>query len=102
MGQKLKVGILGATGMVGQRFISLLEGHPVQRCALLLDTTGVSVFAYSSSIARISSFVISTALNTKSTQAATASTSLTFMTTSFFTASGIGVAIFQRPPTASS
>ena len=25
---KLKVGILGATGMVGQRFISLLEGHP--------------------------------------------------------------------------
>ena len=26
--QKLKVGILGATGMVGQRFISLLEIHP--------------------------------------------------------------------------
>ena len=26
--QKLKVGILGATGMVGQRFISLLENHP--------------------------------------------------------------------------
>ncbi len=25
---KLKVGILGATGMVGQRFISLLEDHP--------------------------------------------------------------------------
>lgn len=25
---KLKCGILGATGMVGQRFISLLEGHP--------------------------------------------------------------------------
>lgn len=25
---KLKVGILGATGMVGQRFITLLEGHP--------------------------------------------------------------------------
>src|SRR5437868_6931571 len=24
----LKVGILGATGMVGQRFVSLLEGHP--------------------------------------------------------------------------
>ena len=24
---KLKVGILGATGMVGQRFVSLLEGH---------------------------------------------------------------------------
>ena len=26
--QKLEVGILGATGMVGQRFISLLEHHP--------------------------------------------------------------------------
>ena len=24
----VKVGVLGATGMVGQRFISLLEGHP--------------------------------------------------------------------------
>ena len=28
MKQKLKVGILGGTGMVGQRFISLLENHP--------------------------------------------------------------------------
>ena len=28
METKLKVGILGATGMVGQRFISLLENHP--------------------------------------------------------------------------
>lgn len=28
MEQKLKVGILGATGMVGQRFISLLDRHP--------------------------------------------------------------------------
>ena len=28
MDQKLRVGILGATGMVGQRFISLLEDHP--------------------------------------------------------------------------
>ena len=26
--EKLKVGILGGTGMVGQRFISLLENHP--------------------------------------------------------------------------
>ena len=26
--RKLKVGILGGTGMVGQRFISLLENHP--------------------------------------------------------------------------
>ncbi len=26
--QKIKVGILGATGMVGQRFVALLENHP--------------------------------------------------------------------------
>ena len=28
MSEKLKVGILGGTGMVGQRFISLLNDHP--------------------------------------------------------------------------
>ncbi len=28
MDQKLRVGVLGATGMVGQRFLSLLENHP--------------------------------------------------------------------------
>ena len=28
MSEKLKVGILGATGMVGQRFVSLLADHP--------------------------------------------------------------------------
>ena len=28
MNEKLKVGILGGTGMVGQRFIALLENHP--------------------------------------------------------------------------
>ena len=28
MSEKLRVGILGATGMVGQRFITLLENHP--------------------------------------------------------------------------
>ena len=28
MKKKLKVGVLGATGMVGQRFISLLAEHP--------------------------------------------------------------------------
>ncbi|MCP0886433.1 aspartate-semialdehyde dehydrogenase [Ligilactobacillus sp. WILCCON 0076] len=28
MSNKLKVGVLGATGMVGQRFVSLLEEHP--------------------------------------------------------------------------
>ncbi|MBO4835407.1 MAG: hypothetical protein J5483_04770, partial [Lachnospiraceae bacterium] len=28
MEKKLRVGILGATGMVGQRFVTLLDGHP--------------------------------------------------------------------------
>jgi aspartate-semialdehyde dehydrogenase len=28
MASKLKVGVLGATGMVGQRFVSLLDNHP--------------------------------------------------------------------------
>jgi aspartate-semialdehyde dehydrogenase len=28
MEKKLRVGILGATGMVGQRFITLMENHP--------------------------------------------------------------------------
>ena len=28
MAEKLRVGIVGATGMVGQRFITLLENHP--------------------------------------------------------------------------
>ena len=26
--KKVRVGILGATGMVGQRFVTLLENHP--------------------------------------------------------------------------
>lgn len=33
--EKLRVGILGATGMVGQRFISLLENHPWFNVAVL-------------------------------------------------------------------
>jgi len=28
MSEKLKVGVLGGTGMVGQRFLSILDGHP--------------------------------------------------------------------------
>ena len=26
--EKMKVGVIGATGMVGQRFLTLLENHP--------------------------------------------------------------------------
>lgn len=35
MKEKLKVGIVGATGMVGQRFILLLENHPWFKVSLL-------------------------------------------------------------------
>lgn len=35
MSKKLKVGVLGATGMVGQRFVSLLENHPWYEVALV-------------------------------------------------------------------
>ena len=35
MAKKLKVGVLGATGMVGQRFLSLLENHPWYEVKLL-------------------------------------------------------------------
>ncbi len=35
MSEKLKVGILGATGMVGQRFVSLMENHPWYKIAVL-------------------------------------------------------------------
>ena len=35
MDKKLKVGVLGATGMVGQRFVTLLEGHPWFEVVLL-------------------------------------------------------------------
>lgn len=36
MDNKLKVGIVGATGMVGQRFITLLENHPYFEIAALI------------------------------------------------------------------
>ena len=35
MGRKYRVGILGATGTVGQRFIQMLEGHPQFEVAAL-------------------------------------------------------------------
>lgn len=35
MDKKLKVGVLGATGMVGQRFLTLLENHPWYDVVLL-------------------------------------------------------------------
>ena len=33
--KQYQVGVVGATGMVGQRFVSLLENHPWFRVAVL-------------------------------------------------------------------
>ena len=44
MDQKLKVGILGATGMVGQRFISLLEDHPWFEVVTAVSYTHLDVY----------------------------------------------------------
>src|SRR5882672_10642864 len=41
MSPKLKVGVLGATGMVGQRFVALLDNHP------WFDVTAVAASAAS-------------------------------------------------------
>ena len=41
MSDKLRVGILGGTGMVGQRFITLLENHPWFEVGLV-TASGVS------------------------------------------------------------
>ena len=35
MMKQYNVGVVGATGMVGQRFVSLLEGHPWFRLAVV-------------------------------------------------------------------
>ena len=74
----------------------------VQRLALLLETTGVSLLAYSSSSASISSFFMSTAEKTKSTSPATEATSEASLMTILFAHSGIGTSSAQRLETASS
>ena len=38
--KKLKIGVLGATGMVGQRFVSLLERHPWFEVTLVAASAG--------------------------------------------------------------
>ena len=41
--KKFKVGIIGATGMVGQRFALLLENHPWFEVKVLLQVQEVPV-----------------------------------------------------------
>ena len=51
MSSKYRVGILGATGTVGQRFIQLLEGHPQFEVAALAASDRSKGKAYSEACA---------------------------------------------------
>ena len=73
----------------------------VPRWAELLETSGVSARAYSSSRRAVSSLGMSTAQKTKSTSPAIALTSEAFRTTRPAAASGIALRSVQRPATAS-
>ena len=48
--KKTRVGILGATGMVGQRFVSLLENHPYFEVVVLAASSNSSGMKYIDSV----------------------------------------------------
>lgn len=49
--KKLKVGVLGATGMVGQRFVALLENHPWYEVALVAASGNSAGKSYADAVA---------------------------------------------------
>jgi len=49
--KSFKVGVLGATGMVGQRFVSLLEGHPWFKLTLVAASARSASQRYSDAVA---------------------------------------------------
>ena len=51
MANKLKVGVLGATGMVGQRFVSLLADHPWFEVAAVAASPGSAGKPYADAVA---------------------------------------------------
>jgi aspartate-semialdehyde dehydrogenase len=51
MQKKLKVGVLGATGMVGQRFVSLLADHPWFDVTLVAASAGSANKSYADAVA---------------------------------------------------
>jgi aspartate-semialdehyde dehydrogenase len=51
MSKKLKVGVLGATGMVGQRFLSLLDDHPWYEVALVAASASSAGKRYADAVA---------------------------------------------------
>ena len=48
--KKLKVGVLGATGMVGQRFLALLENHPWYEVTLVAASPGSAGKTYAEAV----------------------------------------------------
>ncbi len=51
MASKLKVGVLGATGMVGQRFVSLLDNHPWFELAAVAASPSSAGKSYADAVA---------------------------------------------------
>jgi aspartate-semialdehyde dehydrogenase len=51
MANKLKVGVLGATGMVGQRFVALLDAHPMFELTTVAASTASAGKAYGEAVA---------------------------------------------------
>ncbi|XID94504.1 aspartate-semialdehyde dehydrogenase [Paenibacillaceae bacterium WGS1546] len=50
MSQKLRAGIVGGTGMVGQRFVQLLDGHPWFEVAAIAASAGSAGKTYEQSV----------------------------------------------------
>ncbi|BDG08882.1 aspartate-semialdehyde dehydrogenase [Anaeromyxobacter paludicola] len=50
MKRKLKVGVLGGTGMVGQRFVALLENHPWYEVTLVAASAGSAGKRYADAV----------------------------------------------------
>jgi len=50
MSGKLKVGVLGATGMVGQRFVTLLENHPWYEVAVVAASPSSAGKSYAEAV----------------------------------------------------
>lgn len=48
--KKLKVGVLGATGMVGQRFVALLENHPWYEVSLVAASASSAGKSYADAV----------------------------------------------------
>ena len=50
MSKKLRAGIIGATGMVGQRFVTLLDGHPDFEVTLVAASTNSAGKSYAEAV----------------------------------------------------